>query len=239
MLLLGMDTSTSCGAIALTRGERLLAAWRLDVPRTHAGRLLPDTRRLLEAAGVEAADLDGICVTTGPGSFTGLRIGLTTAKALALVLGKPLAGVCTLDVLAEGVAETADRICAILDARRGELYTARYERRGPGALHRATDPAALTPAALAGQVRDPTLFVGDGVRTHGEALRDTLGRNARFPPPETHLPRPSVLCRLGETQLRRGEGCHPREVSALYVRPSDAERNRSKEEADRAGCGGR
>ncbi len=139
MLILGIDTSTSCGSIALVDSQKPLGEWNLNVRKTHVGRLLPGIQHLLGETGIEIGQIDGFAVAVGPGSFTGLRIALTTAKTLSLVTGKPLAGIPTLDVLVENVPFTEGLVCPALDARRGEIFAAMYREgseRKNGSSHR-------------------------------------------------------------------------------------------------------
>jgi len=226
MLFLGMDTSTSFGGIALTAPEKVLAECALNISRTHVERLLPAIRRMLAQAEVKLAEVGALAVTTGPGSFTGLRIGLATAKTLALTTAKPLVGIPTLDVLAANVACAPGLTCAILDARRGEVYAAFYRRDLRGETTRVTEVLALTPEELAGRIQEPVLLVGDGVRTYGEKLRRESPLHVMLAPLECHVPRAAVLCRLAREKLGREGGVRPADLQALYVRSSDAERHR-------------
>ena len=226
MIFLGMDTTTTFGSIALAEETSILAEWSLNVPRTHAGRLLPGIQRLLRETGVQLEQLGGVAVTIGPGSFTGLRIGLATAKTMAMVTGKPLVGITTLDVLAESVPGATGMICPALDARRGELYTALYRRDDKGGTARLTDYLAVTPQALLERIEEPALLLGDGIRTYGEQLTRESGSEITLAPMEYDHPRASTLCRLALERLSSQEPTSPRDLGALYIRPSDAELNR-------------
>jgi len=124
-LILALETSGETGGLALYRG-RLLAEVTLSGALTYSRRLLPALDFLLRQLGLDLSGIEALAVSVGPGSFTGLRIGLATAKALALVLKRPLVGVETLAALAAQVPESPLPVCAVLDARRGELYAALY-----------------------------------------------------------------------------------------------------------------
>jgi tRNA threonylcarbamoyladenosine biosynthesis protein TsaB len=225
MLFLGIDTSTTTGTVALASPEKVHAEWTLEVPRTHADRLLPHIRYILSEADLTFQDLKGIAVTTGPGSFTGLRIGITTAKTLAHVSGKPLVGVPTLDVLAANVPHATGLICSVLDARRGEIYAAVYRRDGSGKTERLTEYLAVTPEALLEMIPEPALFVGNGVWAYSDRFRETDGHRVVLEPELNHVRAP-VLCRLAREQYRLQGGTKPGDLKALYVRPSDAEKKR-------------
>ena len=226
MLLLGLDTSTSCGSIALVDSDKPLGEWNLNVRRTHAGRLLPGVQHLLHEAGIEFGQLDGFAVATGPGSFTGLRIALTTAKTLALVTGKPLIGIPTLDVLVENVPFAQGLVCPALNARRGEIFAALYERTSQGKSDRLTDYLSLPLEELSQMIQGPTLLLGDAVPVYGERLRRQCSHPITFAPPEHHYPRAAILCRLAMNRLSEGDRIPPRDLHALYARASDAELNR-------------
>jgi tRNA threonylcarbamoyladenosine biosynthesis protein TsaB len=227
MLFLGMDTSTSCGSIALVNGNKLLAECDLNLPRTHAARLLPGIQHLLQEAGVEIGQVDGVAVATGPGSFTGLRIALTTAKTLSLVTGKPLVGIPTLDVLVENVPFATGLVCPVLDARKGEIFAAFY-RKGEGRTDLLTDYLSISPDALLTMIREPALLLGDAVAVYGDRLKQGCEHKVTFAPPECHFPRASILCRLAMWKFSESGPTHPRDLQALYARGADAERNRGR-----------
>lgn len=221
-----MDTSTSCGTVALVSRQGLLAEYSLNIARTHSERLLPTVKQILSDTAVRLDQIDGIAVTVGPGSFTGLRIGLSTAKALALATGKSLVGVPTLDVLAENVPYCTTALCPALDARRGELFVAFYRWKEDGILERYTEYLSIRPDTLLEKMREPVLLFGNGALLYRDRF---LGKGipVSCAPAELHYPRASVLCRLAMVQWEREGGTDPHDLRALYVRPSDAEINRS------------
>jgi len=214
MPFLGIDTSSAAGSVALTTPGRVLAEWTLDVDRTHAVRLLPHIRWMLQEAGLGLGDLAGIAVTLGPGSFTGLRIGIATAKTLALVSGKPLVGIPTLEVLAGNVPHARGLLCPVLDARRGEVYWALFRQEEAGRLQRVTEDRVGTPEAVLEGLQG-----GDRFRSAGHAIVEE---------PEQNRVRASVLCRLAHGAFARRGGTPAADLKAVYVRPSDAERNRQR-----------
>jgi tRNA threonylcarbamoyladenosine biosynthesis protein TsaB len=226
MLILGLDTSTSCGSIALVDSNQPIGEWNLNVSRTHAGRLLPGIQYLLQETGLNVGRIDAFAVTIGPGSFTGLRIALTTAKTLSLVTGKPLAGIPTLDVLVENVPFAEGWVCPALDARKGEVFAALYRKDSRGKSERRTDYLSVPPEGLLPLIQGPTLLLGDAVPLYGERLREACRHPITFTPPEYFFPRASVLCRLAYKKLSHAEGTHPKDLQALYARASDAELSR-------------
>ena len=153
MRVLAVETSTLAGGVALVDGDRLVAEYVLDVSVTHSERLLATVDRVLADARWTPRDLEGLAVSIGPGSFTGLRIGVSTVKGLALALGLPVAAVPTLDAMAAAVPWTALPVCPVLDARRGEVYASLYRRDGDG-LRREWDYLALAPEELAARLGD-------------------------------------------------------------------------------------
>ncbi len=210
MLLLALDTSTSAITVALHDGARVLAeATTLDA-RAHGERLAPGIREVLEAAGATPGDLTHVVCGLGPGPFTGLRVGIVTARVLALVTGAALHGVCSLDALAAAGPE--GEVLVATDARRKEVYWARYAV-SPGSVRALSAPAVTKPAELAPQVRAlPT--VG-----RGPVLYPGL-----FPAPVDVLDvSAAALADLAVARLTAGEALADREP--LYLRRPDAAPN--------------
>ncbi len=226
MVVLGIDTSSLHGGVALVAERGLLAEYALHVEVTYSERLLPAIDRVLADAGLAVGDLGGVAVAIGPGSFTGLRIGLSTAKGLAAAAGLPLAGVPTLRALAWGLPFARHPICPILDARKGEVYCALF-RWAEGRLVQDMAEAALPPDALAARIGEPTIFVGDGVAPHAPFLARALGPRALFPPPALAGARPAAVAALGRERLLRGERDDPAALTPRYLRPSEAELKRA------------
>lgn len=222
MIVLGIDTSTSCGSIGLIEEGKVISEYLLDRPETHSERLLRGIDFVLKNAHLSVNDIDGWVVSLGPGSFTGLRIGISTVKGLALATQKPVAGVSTLDVLAFQVSPTPYLICPILDARKGEVYTAFY-RYDENSLRRVSPYKVLKPEELVHQIKEKTLLVGDGIRNYGQYFQTVLPSFILYPSIPLHLPHGSILAILGFESLRKGESLDLASFTPLYVRPSDAE----------------
>lgn len=222
MKVLGIDTSTSCGSVGLIDNGEVVSDYLLNIPVTHSQRLLGAIELVLKEASCPIEKLDGWAIALGPGSFTGLRIGVSTVKGLAFATGKPVAGVSTLDVLASQIAPTPYLICPILDARKKEVYTAfyRYEK---GLIKHESDDQAIRPEDLVGRIKEQTIFLGDGAKTYRDFLLNSLSSLALFPSAPLHLSHGSMVAKLGSELLQRGECLDLSTFAPIYVRPSEAE----------------
>ena len=187
--------------------------------RSHTVSLPALVARLLADAGLRIDDVEALAVSIGPGSFTGLRIGLALAKGLAFAGGLPLVGVPTLDALAH-VAEAAPgvSICAAIDARKREVYAALFVA-DPAGPRRQTPDLALAPEALADRLPSPCVLVGDA----GEVYGDVLAPRTTIRPFATHHPRGGIVARLGFARLAAGERDDVGALEPAYVRAPDAE----------------
>jgi tRNA threonylcarbamoyladenosine biosynthesis protein TsaB len=218
MRVLAVETSSLAGGVALLDDEQLVAEYVLDVRVTHSERLMASVDRVLADARWTARELDGLAVAVGPGSFTGLRIAVSTVKGLALALGLPIAPVPTLDAMAAALPWAMLPVCPVLDARKGEVYASLYRWDG-GAMRRDWDYLALSPEALAARLTEPVILAGDGA----SAVRST---HARLVPAPRRVPSPACVGVLGLERLRRGEGVAAAVLAPLYLRPSEAELKR-------------
>ena len=202
MKILGIDTSTSCGSIGLIDDGSVISEYLLNTALTHSERLLRSIEYVLNQGGCSTEDLDGWALSIGPGSFTGLRIGVSTVKGLAFASHKPVAGVPTLDALAANISPTPYLICPVLDARKGELYTSCYRYGRGDILKRLTAYEAIRPEDLAKRIEEKTVFLGSGVKSYGDTLRKAIPTLATFVPDPFNQPRGSVVARLGLERLR-------------------------------------
>lgn len=226
MLILGIDTTTLVGSIGLIDDEKgVLGEYTLNIKRTHSERLMPAISCLLSDVGVAIDDLDLVSVSKGPGSFTGVRIGVTTAKSLAQALGKPLVGVVSLDVLAHNLVNVQGLICPILDARKQEVYTACYQAEGTGKLEKLMDYSALGIEALLAELNKSgqrVYFLGDGVKVYSNKLQEALGSRYCEIASSFLLPRGTIVAELGLLEWKKNPG-NFLSVQPFYLRKSEAE----------------
>jgi tRNA threonylcarbamoyladenosine biosynthesis protein TsaB len=225
VLILALDTTTRGGSVAVTDDDRVLALVPGDASRTHGERLPAEIAAALERAGVSRQQLDLLAVATGPGGFTGLRIGLAAVQGLAMTLNKPVAGVSALDALAAQVDQTgAGIIVPWMDAQRGDVFATVVDARSKATLEPA---AADSPAALLERWRShlaasSVVFIGDAV-VRDEALLKGRGWQTRRPEPLA--PQIAVLARRLAVEGKAGP---PHGLIPIYVRRSDAEIDRDK-----------
>ena len=208
----------------MVRDGRVLAERSQRESRSHAASLPGLVEQVLSDAGLGIEGVEGLAVSIGPGSFTGLRIGLSLAKGIALAGGLPLVGVPTLEALAwVAAAAPGETICAALDARKHEVYAALFAATSAGP-RRLTPDLALAPEALAARLEAPCVVLGDAVEVYGKVL----GARAALRPFATHHPRGGVIARLGAARIAAGEAANPGALEPVYVRPPDAELPRSR-----------
>jgi len=222
--LITVQTATPAGSVALTVGTRLLGELFLDSRQPAGSWLVGAIDQLLESAGLTPQELDGFGVTIGPGSFTGLRVGLATAKGLALATGKPLAGVSTLETLALQAPLVAMPVCALLDARKQEVYAGCFQWQD-GWPRLLEDERVLPPERLLAGLHDEMLFVGDGAEAYRTLIVRQLGTRAHFLPSVYAPPRAAHAALLALRQFDAGQGLSAAEVNPRYLRPSEAELN--------------
>jgi len=225
MTLLVLDTSTRRAALALVTAGGLVRAARPDPEARHGRALLPAVRDLLAAAGLRAADLDGLAVGVGPGSYTGLRVGVTAAKTLAYALGKPLAALDSLEAVARNAPDDALTVAAIADAQRGDLYAADFARRAPGGPLVRTGPTRVVAAGpWAAGLAEGAYVLGPAMTL--PKLAAAVLDHARSPGPDRpddHDPDPERLAALALEVWRSGRRDDPLTLEPVYLRRSAAE----------------
>lgn len=228
MRILAVETSTLAGGAALLDGDRVVGEYVLNIRATHSERLMAAVDHLLQLSGWELESLEGLAVAVGPGSFTGLRIGISAVKGLALALGIPIAAVPTLDALAATLPFAAHPVCPVLDAKKGEVYAGLYHW-AEGAMHRDWEYLALAPEALCDRLTGPVIFVGDALDTLSGLFEARLGSNAHFAPAGRRLPSPGCVGILGRALLSAGRAVDASALTPLYLRPSEAELKRRRD----------
>jgi tRNA threonylcarbamoyladenosine biosynthesis protein TsaB len=234
MRILGIETSGNIGGFAVVDDGRLLAEVASDITGRHVERGDAMIEYVLQCAGTTIDDLAAVAVSLGPGSFTGLRVGLALAKGLCFGRGLPLVGVPTLDVMAEACAGAEGLVVPVRDARRGEIYFGLYDAAG-GALRRLSDYRAVAPEALVGELlapgrtaaesARPLVLVGDALAKYGETLRSRLGKRMVAVPELLWPPRPAMVGALGGKLLAGGKVADLDSIEPIYVRASEAERS--------------
>jgi len=162
-------------------------------------------------------------VSLGPGSFTGLRIALGTVKGFAYALGRNVVGVDTLEALARTVTDWEGRICPVLDARKGEVYTALFHQERDGQIKRISPDLVVVPQEFFSQLEEACVFLGDGLERYADLLQERCGPKTRFLSFSSHHPRGSMVARMAWERLRWGEADELGALSPLYVRRPDAE----------------
>ncbi|MBW1718662.1 MAG: tRNA (adenosine(37)-N6)-threonylcarbamoyltransferase complex dimerization subunit type 1 TsaB [Deltaproteobacteria bacterium] len=227
MVTLSIETSDCVGGVALIRDGRPVAEVGLASKETHSRRLIVIIKWLMQRLGLDWSDLGLLAVSLGPGSFTGLRIGLSTAKGLAFALGLPLIGVPTLDALASHViACKGDFVCPVLDARKSQVYTALYQIRTSGELEKISPYQVIFPEELAAFVPygQKVLLLGGGLLLYQDIFVRGLGDRAVIVPSHMSHLRAASVGILAELMWQKDSKPDDfKTLKPIYVRPSEAE----------------
>lgn len=227
MKILALESSATACSVALCEDEKLIAQSFQNNGLTHSRTLMPMAEALLANCGTALADVDVIAVAAGPGSFTGLRIGVATAKGLAWPGDKPCAACSTLESMAWTLAHTGMEICAAMDARRSQVYNARFLGTGTGLVRLCPD-RALSLSELGEELKKsgkPQILVGDGAVLCYTTLREQ-GPELILPPPHLHFQSAWGVARCALEQARGGKLTTAAELAPVYHRLSQAERER-------------
>ncbi len=222
MIVLGINTSTPEGSVALMGDRALISEYILNAQATHSERLLPSIDRLLEETRIDFSGIAGIAVTVGPGSFTGLRIGLASAKGLAMASSLPLVGVSTLEAMARNLPYCYYPICPLLNARKGEVYWGVYQFEGEKLIQMEQE-AVSPPETIANRIREKTVFLGGGAVDYARRIKGILEDRALFAPVTAGTVRASVVAEMGMERLQRGEKDDPATLVPRYVGRLEAE----------------
>lgn len=223
MKLLAIDTSTMFGGIAIMDdSEGLIVEARLSVKTTHSERLMTEINHALSHSGISIQDIDVFGLASGPGSFTGLRIALSTIKGFCYSTGKPVVSVPTLEAHAWNFPFSPIPVCIMLDARKKEVYAAVF-RWEDNRFVRVIGETSVRPAELIKELEQPVLFAGEGAKLYREEITSIAGENAVFPPLHYMVPSPSNVAYLGLKKALAGEFSDPMKLVPLYIRRSEAE----------------
>jgi tRNA threonylcarbamoyladenosine biosynthesis protein TsaB len=226
--MVAVDTATSACSVALADGaDSTVAELNFYGGQTHSKHLATMLECLLEQARVRIETVDGFAVDAGPGTFTGLRIGLAAVKGLAAALQKPAVGVSSLDVLASRAGAVPGHICCMLDARRGEVYTARYATVN-GNIEKLTPENVMAPQQAVQPTAAPCLYIGSGAVVYRDTIVDLAGETAWFAEADANHLSAAVVARLGIRKLLAGESGDFAQLVPNYIRRSDAETNKTR-----------
>jgi len=224
MKLLAIEASTKTGSCAVFGNDGLLGEITLNTDITHSERLMPGIIYLMKSLKLTFKDLNAIAISIGPGSFTALRIGISTAKGIAFASNLPLIGIPTLQALAERIIEPNSVICPFLDARKKEVYFALYKRDHDGSLLQLKREKAAKVEEMCKSIKRRTIFLGNGVEVYGEKVKQILREMAIFTPKAQRLPTASTVAEIGYRIFLNNN--YPKDLSSvrpIYLRPSDAE----------------
>lgn len=222
MRILSVDTATKSCSVAIIDQESLLAEVTFITEQTHAKHLMELINTVIALSGVAVSDLDGYAVTQGPGSFTGMRIGISVVKGLSTASDKPIVGVSTLDVLAFQSTFDTYLICSILDARRGEVYFSRY-RIEEDILKKEIDEQVSPPGEAVDGINEACLFIGNGAELYRDVIVDKLGKLAHFAPVFQNTIRASNVGYLSIARFEKNDTDDTVTFAPKYIRKSDAE----------------
>ena len=230
MKIIAIDSSGLVASVAIVQDEEVIAEYNVQYKKTHSQTLLPMLDELKRMVDLDLQTVDAIAIASGPGSFTGLRIGSATVKGLGLVLDKPVIPVPTLEGLAFQLAEADGFICPFMDASRNQVYTGVYEMR-EGELVCVIDQCAMDIHDLLKELAKYPVkihFLGDGVPVYEEIIREEIVNEYQFAPCHLSRQRAAAVAALGERYYHQGRIETAAEHRPVYLRKSQAEREREE-----------
>jgi tRNA threonylcarbamoyladenosine biosynthesis protein TsaB len=222
MKILGMDTSSPSGSVALLDGKNLVSESLIEGSPAYSDKLLFEIDSMLIGSGTKLNEIDGFVITTGPGSFTGLRVGISLLKGFILATEKPFASVNTLEAYAKTLQTGPYAICSVLDARKKEVYAALFNCKN-GQCVRSTPDQAISAADLCNQIKQPTAFVGNGLDIYKDVFTSCLKENFA-----NKVPKKNLTVAASAVLIANAQKSLHYELDSLminYVRPSEAELN--------------
>lgn len=235
MKILGFDSSGMVASVAIACDDILVAEYSVNYKKTHSQTLLPMFDAVVSMTELDLDSVDGIAVAAGPGSFTGLRIGMSTVKGLGLALDKPVVAVPTCHALAYNLWGSDKLICPILDARRSQVYTALYEFKDEEMIT-LKEQDAMDINDLIDIINDldrDVIFVGDGIPVFKERIEEKIKNKAYFAPAHLNRQRAGSVAALGMIYMKEGKAENADDVKPVYLRKSQAEREREEKDGRR------
>lgn len=221
MKILGIETSTFAGSIAIVENKILLGEYTLNTGPRHNEKLIPSIDNLLSDTGIKKEELDAIAVSVGPGSFTSLRVGISTAKALSYALDTDIIGVSSLEIIASNLYCCEYQICPVIDAKKKQLFYGFY--RHDGRLTNTVEDGVINPEELCKIINEKTVFLGNGVELYGEMIKGILNDNAVFAPSVFNVGRASNCAVIAGEKKRENESEDCFSLKPKYLRKSEAE----------------
>ncbi len=235
MIILSVDTSSDVASAAITDDEKVIGEININTKKTHSQTIMPMIDSLLKQSELDISDIDLIAAANGPGSFTGLRIGVSAVKGLAHAAKIPVVGVSILEAMAYNLPFCEYYISPIMDARRQQVYNAVYKWKN-GKLCEHKPPRALAVEELSEELAaldEKTVFVGDGVRVHRDILTEKLGDKAIFAPVGAVGQRASGLCEPAKKLYEENKALSSYELKPFYLRKPQAERELEEKERNK------
>ena len=220
MKVLGIDTSSLVLSLALVEDDKLLGEYTTNLKKNHSIRLMPAISMLMEELELAPDELDGIAVAHGPGSYTGVRIGVTTAKTLAWSLDVPIMGISSLEAIAGNAMHYTGAVCPLYDARRGQVFTALFKQ---GERKREDGIRLMDEWLNELEEEQSVLFLGDDTGIHARVIQEKLGDRASFAPAEWNLPRASFIARMAMRAFEQGRFSDVKTFAPQYLQLAEAE----------------
>ncbi|MDA8138672.1 MAG: tRNA (adenosine(37)-N6)-threonylcarbamoyltransferase complex dimerization subunit type 1 TsaB [Desulfobacteraceae bacterium] len=222
MRILAVDTATEVCGVALLIDGQIAVEQIISQGLTHTRTLMMSIQSLLIEAGLDLAEVDGLAVSRGPGSFTGLRIGISTVKGIATATGKPIVGISTLAALAHQAPVTTRLICPMIDARRGEVYWSLYERADVGLVSLNAEQVGKIDQVLP-KLKEPCLLIGNGAQRYATEIKAKASDKVAFAEDGLNTLRAGTLATLALPQFESELLDDPSLFGPIYIRPSDAQ----------------
>lgn len=222
MNILGIETSTKTGSVAVMNENGLVCQYTLSIDVTHSERLMVTVDRVLKDARMSLKDISGLAVSVGPGSFTGLRVGIATVKGLAFATGLPVAAVPTLKALAWNLYYSSYPACPLQDAKKREVYAAIYRYDGSSIVQTMKE-TAISISALSTLISGPVLFTGEASIAFRSEIENAFGSRAYFAPLALCLPSAASVADIGLRMIAAGQTTDPNDLAPMYVRRPEAE----------------